>query len=105
MEKSKIIINGNTCLLSTFNKEYDRMLYCYFVDNILVGINFMQGFEPNDKISISDIVTSECTMLWNQIKDEREEFVSNINNIEQALHLCLHISEIYCNLYIYVFLK
>jgi hypothetical protein len=104
MEKCKIVVKGNTSLVLQYNNEYDRTLYCYFENKLLKAIDFIQGNEVNNyDISKVDIVHSDCNMLWRQICDNREDFVSNIYNIEQALHLALHISEVYCNFYVYSF--
>ena len=107
--KCKIVATGNDLFISQYNKEYDRTLYCYMRNGILKGVDFMEGKEESEYTK-EDIFKSECsTILFgifdkdykNNELEDTEYFNHTEVSIEQALHLALHISEIYCNMYIY----
>jgi hypothetical protein len=106
MKNCNILVNGSDIIVRHYmNKDYDRTLFLYMRNGILKGVDFWQGERltktPYDNITKEDILQSKCTEIMFNIN--REYFTNNIVTIEQALHLCLHISEIYCNTEIYNF--
>lgn len=87
MEKCKIIINGNTLLVSKYNKQYNITVFAYFENNQLKGIDFNQ--DNNNKITINKILYSESSILLKKIISINYSY-----NIEESLLLSLHISQI-----------